>query len=59
MKKGPDYEYVQVLNDVEYKISHKGNKSEGFLDGKKLFDCRGNGRIITDLRGKILKTTAW
>ncbi|MBQ7636639.1 MAG: hypothetical protein IJS80_04965 [Lachnospiraceae bacterium] len=59
MKKGPDYEYVQVLNDVEYKISHKGNKSEGFLDGKKLFDCRGNGRIITDLRGKILKTTVW
>jgi hypothetical protein len=45
LTEGPEYEYVQVLNDIEYKICHKGKGFTGFVDGKPIFDRIGCGRI--------------
>ena len=54
-KQGPAYEYVQVLNDAEYRICHSGRIFECFLDGRLLFSAGCDGRIVTDLQGKDAK----
>ncbi len=48
---GPDYEYIQVLNDTEYRICHRGNGFTGLVDGKTVFDTAESGRMTTDLSG--------
>jgi hypothetical protein len=51
LAKGPDYEYIQVLNDTEYSICRRGNVFTGFVDQKTVFETEKSGRITTDLYG--------
>ncbi len=59
LRQGPAYEYVQVLNDVEYKICHTGRIFECYSDGTLLFSTGCDGRVITDLQGKNAKIVMW
>ena len=59
LQQGTRYEYVQVLNDVEYKICCNGRIFECFLDGRLVFTSAGNGKVISDLRGENTKSVIW
>lgn len=44
-------EYIQVYNDIEYKLLQNGTSSKGFIDGKEVFTSRRPEKVITDLYG--------
>ncbi|MCR5824178.1 MAG: hypothetical protein K6G60_07100 [Lachnospiraceae bacterium] len=59
LRQGPDYEYVQVLNDVEYRICHTGRIFECHRDGVLLFSTGCDGKAVTDVQGKDPKMVMW
>ena len=59
LTQGPDYEYIQILNDEEYKLCHKGSGFTGYINGRKIFSSEGNGRTVTELDGSNPKSILW
>ncbi len=52
LHEGPRYEYIQILNDVEYKICYNKRVFEYFINGRYAGKGLGGGRLVTDLFGK-------
>ena len=47
--------YEQVWGNHVFKIKNTGTLGEAFVDGKKVFEAGKDLKIITDIKGKILK----
>ncbi|MBP8967972.1 MAG: hypothetical protein KBG42_01675 [Lachnospiraceae bacterium] len=54
---GTSYEYKQILGDDTYLIRNKDDETTAFINGNKIFGTKKNVKIITDLRGNVVKAT--
>lgn len=50
---GQEGSYEQVWGSREYKLIHGKHGSEGFVNGKKVFESGAGIKIITDIDGKV------
>lgn len=46
-------EYEQIWGDRSFRLVKGKEKAEAYADGRKVFECEGNLKVITDLQGNI------
>ena len=46
-------DYYQIFLGRKYEVKNNGERSEGYIDGKKVFDTDSGVRVITDYNGNI------
>lgn len=46
-------EYYQMFADRKYEVKNNGERAEGFIDGKKIFDTDSGVRVVIDYKGNI------
>jgi hypothetical protein len=52
-REGHDHEYTQQWNGRTFTLRLKGGRFEGLVDGKQMFTCSANVRVVTDLSGRV------
>jgi hypothetical protein len=51
----PPFSFTQQLGAVRYRLDSFANGSfTGSLDGRRIFECSGNTRVVTSLDGRLL-----
>ena len=56
---GAECTYEQEWGDNLYRIVNDANGAEGYINGKLMFTAPKDKKIITDLRGNVLRTISF
>ncbi len=53
--KQSEYTYTQQWDKHVFTLQLKNGRFDGTIDGKKIFTCSANVRVVTDMEGNLLK----
>ncbi len=54
-REGRDYEYTQRWHGRNFMLRMKDGRFEGLVDGRQMFTCSANVRVVTDLGGRLTR----
>lgn len=54
-REGHDHEYTQQWNGRTFTLRLKDGQFEGLVDGKQMFTCSANVRVVTDFSGRVMQ----